>query len=339
MPIHPKFNTPPHLTTQTNAPTPTAAGSPTSTTASIKHGLEIYSGADVTPGLDEFIGQDMALRQIRLAMASAKARGVRLEHVLLASGLAGIGKTTLAMHIAFEMGVGFVECSGKIDAEDVQRLVSGMSDGDILFIDECHTLGKGNSSAWMLPLLQDGVILTPQGRIEIPNITVIGATTDQGKLSEALLSRFFLKPRLTYYELDEAALIVYMFATKMKIELTDDECEAVAEAANRNPRAIKGLMTIVRDLIVVNGVLDMADLHSLSGITVDGLSEDHQGYLRALSGCTNMQASVNTLCAILGETGNIGHIEKDLMAKGYIEIMPRGRKLTMTGMQRVKGLK
>lgn len=337
MPIHPRFNKTTNTTTVGSSPAPTATA--TTSTATVKRGLEIYSGHDVTPGLDEFIGQEMAVKQIRLAVASAKGRNDRLPHTLLASGLAGIGKTTLAMHIAYEMGVGFVECSGKIDAEDVQRLVTGMSDGDILFIDECHTLGKGNSSAWVLPLLQDGVILTPQGRVEIPDITIVGATTDQGKLSEAMLSRFFLKPRLTYYELDEAALIVELFAIKMGIDLSNDECDQIAEAANRNPRAIKGLMTIVRDLFVVYGKVDMDELYALSGVTVDGLSEDHQGYLRALSGCTNMQASVNTLCAILGETGNIGHIEKDLMAKGYIEVMPRGRKLTMTGMQRVKSLR
>lgn len=340
MPIHPRFEVPVSIT-QSSAPTKTVAGKQENTaSSSVKRGLEIYAGYDDTPGLSEFIGQEMAVRQIQLAIASAKQRGARLDHTLLASGLAGIGKSTLARHIAYEMEVGLVECSGRITAEDVQRLVSGMSDHDILFIDEIHVIGKGSSSAWILPLLQDGVILTPSGPVEIADITIIGATTDQAKLSEAILSRFFLKPRLQYYQLDEAALIVELFAIKMDVFLTNEQCDTIAQAANLNPRAIRSLMTVARDLSTVNGgTVDMDELFMLTGVTVDGLSEDHQSYLMALSGCTNMTASVNTLCALLGETDNLRHIEKDLMAKGYIEIQPRGRKLSMSGMQRVKALR
>jgi Holliday junction DNA helicase RuvB len=304
----------------------------------VKHGTDIYGQTGTTPGLVDFVGQERAKRQINLAIRSAKERNTRLDHTLLASGLAGIGKTTLAMHIAFEMGVGFVEASGRIDVDDVQRLLAPMKDGDVLFLDEVHTLGKGNSSAWILPLMQEGKLLTPSGPIEVANITVIAATTDAGKLSEAMLSRFPLKPRLGHYELEEAALITAQFANKMDLCLNYDECEQIAEAGSRNPRSIRNLVTVARDLYTVNGRIDMDELMDLTGVTADGLNEDMQSYLRALSSCTNMIASVNTLCAILGETGNIGHIEKDLVARGFVEIQPRGRRLTVAGLQRVKAL-
>jgi Holliday junction DNA helicase RuvB len=304
----------------------------------VKRGDRIFEKSDLIPGIENFIGQEMAKKQIQLAIHSAKARGTRLDHVLLASGLAGIGKTTLAMYIAHEMGVGLVECSGRITVDDIQRLTAPMQDGDILFIDECHTVGKGNSSAWLLPLMQDGKLLTPGGPIEIPDITIIGATTDMGKLSEAILSRFMIKPRLTHYELDEATLIVMQFVERMGFTLPFEACEQIAEGANRNPRNIKALVTIARDLYAVYGEVDMNDLFELSGNTPDGLTQDMQHYLIALSGCTNQQASVQTLQALLGEPGPIVHIEKDLMARGYIEVQPRGRQLTVAGLQRVRQL-
>ncbi len=302
----------------------------------VKRGTSIYSESGVTPGIDNFIGQTMAKRQINLAIESAVFREDRMPHTLLASGIAGIGKTTLAMHIAYELGVGFVECSGRVSIEDFQRLVIPMNDGDILFIDECHTIGKGNSSAWLLPMMQDGKLLTPTGPIDVADITIVAATTDQGKLSEALLSRFMLKPRLTHYELFEATEITYQFADKMKVELNGETASLIAEAGSRNPRRIKALMTVARDLFVTTGEVEMDMLYEIAGVTKDGLDDDAQGYLKALSSCTNMTASVNTLCAILGETGNIGHIEKDLMARGYVEVQPRGRRLTVAGLVRVK---
>ncbi len=306
--------------------------------SNIKYGEQIFAGSDTLPSLEAFVGQEAAKRQINLAMSSAKMRGTRLDHVLLASGLAGIGKTTLARLIAYEMGVGLVECSGKITAEDVIRLVAGMADNDILFIDELHTIGKGKGSAWILPLMTEGHILTPTGPVEVANITVIGATTDTGQLSEAILSRFMVKPRIQHYTVDEATHITMQFTDRLKVDLDWEACEKIAEAANRNPRNIRALVTTARDLAAVEGSVNMEELLDLTGFTADGLDENMQGYLIALSGCTNLQASVNTLCAILGETGNLTHIEKDLMARGFIEIMPRGRKLSAAGYQRAKQL-
>ncbi len=98
-------------------------------------------------------------------------------------------------------------------------------------------------------------------------------------------------------------------------------------------------MSVARDLNAVYGKVDMDELLDLTGVTADGLDEDAQGYLRALSGCTNYTASTNTLSAILSEPSGLAHIEKDLLAKGFIEIMPRGRKLTAAGVQRTKMLK
>lgn len=304
----------------------------------VRRGDRIYKGTTSLQGFANFIGQEMAVRQSKLAIASAKSRGTRLDHTLLASGLAGIGKTTMARHIAWEMGVGIVECSGKITWEDVVRLSGPMQDGDILFIDECHTIGKGKGSAWLLPLMTEGHILTPTGPIDMPNITIVGATTDQGQLSEAILSRFKLKPRLTHYEISQAAEIAQQFGMRMGVYLDELDSEIIAEAANRNPRQIENLVTVARDLHEVEGSINMDTLFELTGVTPDGLNEDMQGYLMALYGCTNYQAAVATVQAILGEPGPIVHIEKDLMARGLIEILPRGRKLTMSGVMRTQKL-
>lgn len=304
----------------------------------VRRGEHIYKGTNSLVGMESFIGQEMAKRQVTLAIASAKSRGSRLDHTLLASGIAGIGKTTMARHIAYEMGVGIVEASGKIGWEDVVRLAGPMQTGDILFIDECHTIGKGKGSAWLLPLMTEGQILTPSGPIDMPDITIIGATTDCGQLSEAMLSRFKLKPRLTYYNISEAAEIANQFGVRNGIWLDELESEIIAEAANRNPRQIENLVTVARDLKEVEGEINMDTLFELCGVTPDGLDENMQGYLMALYGSTNYQAAVATLQAILGEPGPIAFMEKDLMARGFVEILPRGRKLTTIGVKRTQKL-
>jgi Holliday junction resolvasome RuvABC ATP-dependent DNA helicase subunit len=112
----------------------------------VKRGTEIFEGGDYPHTFDEFVGQAEAKTQLRTAIASAQARGAPLDHVLLASGAQGIGKTTLAQIIAAELGVGLVSVSGAMTVNDARTILLQMRPGDVLFWDEFHLAVSGNSS-------------------------------------------------------------------------------------------------------------------------------------------------------------------------------------------------
>lgn len=304
-------------------------------TPTVKRGEEIFEGSDMSPSFDHFIGQETAVEQIELAMMSAKKRGKRLDHMLLASGIPGLGKTSLAKLIAYNFDVGVVECSGRLSADDLVRLVADMQDHDILFIDECHTLGR--NADCLLSLMTDGVILTRNGAVEVADITVIGATTDAGKLTEALLSRFLTKPQLTFYSTDEQSQIVSNLARRLRVHVSPNDYEAVATAANGNPRAMRSILSSLRDMAVV-GQYDLAKAFRFCGVTPDGLDQIAQDILLVLLGISTRTASEATIKSLIGESGPIGYSEKILLSRGYMEIVPRGRKLTEEGEQRARDL-
>jgi Holliday junction DNA helicase RuvB len=296
----------------------------------VKRGMDIFTGTDVIADLDEFVGQDLAKRQLKLAINSAKARSTRLGHTLLASGTPGCGKTTLAKLIAWEMGVGILECTGPISSDEALALIGHLQDGDILCIDEAHTLGK--KADWLLSLMTEGTMLTSAGPEQMPNITILCATTHSSKLSDALLSRFEVKPRLEAYTDDEATHITIQLTDRLGVELDWEQCEKVALAGNNNPRAIKSLLTIVRDMQATGAEVDLALAFEYAGVTADGLDHYATDVLIALLGTTNNTASQSTIGAIVGESDNIALTEKTLLASRS------GRSLTRHGVQRAKQL-
>ena len=124
-----------------------------------KKGAALFEGNSYPRTWDEYIGQDEAVDYLKSACMSAKVRGVRLDHTLVATGHHGIGKSSIVRLIANELEVGLVEVQGAIDERDALRMFAGMNDGDILFWDEFHqAISKGRAKAeWLLSVLQDGV--------------------------------------------------------------------------------------------------------------------------------------------------------------------------------------
>lgn len=322
---------------QTLATGPDANTSGTTNPASpVKYGEAIFFGTDILPDLDLFIGQDRAKKQIRLAVGSAKARGKRMGHTLLAAGTPGAGKTTLAKLIAWEMGVGILECTGPISSDEAVQLISHLRDGDILCIDEAHTLGK--KADWLLSLMTEGTMLTSHGAEQMPDITVICATTHASKLSEALLSRFEVCPRIEAYSDEEGSSIAEVFCMTMDVDLTLSQCDAFARAGNNNPRMIKKLVKIARDMDAIGDDIDLETVFEYAGVTEDGLDDCASDVLLALLGSKNHTASQGTIGAIIGEADNIAMIEKTLLSKGYLEVSRSGRSLTRQGVLRAKEL-
>lgn len=299
-----------------------------------KRGEAIFEGTDYPRALDGFIGQTKAKEQIQVAIVSALARGVRLDHTLLESGIHGVGKTTLAHIIPFLLDAGLVLApTGPMTSSQFQGLVSPMRDRDVLFIDEAHLLVQGgrNKADWLLPFLTGD-------RNGLPDVTLLLATTDPGVLPQTLLSRFMLAPTIETYSASEAALIVVNLTERMGVELLGQlDAQAIAVAADRNPRMMRKILTRVRDLSYsypdTHPNLERAFVHA--GVSPDGLTQVARDMLVALL-LAKGTASIDTIKARLGEPGPLKHHEQQLLQRGLVEITGRGRSLTSAGAARVK---
>jgi len=313
-----------------------------------KSGEKLFEGTTYPREWDEYVGQDEAKRYLRASCVSAKMRQERLEHVLIATGHAGIGKTAIAKLTAAEMGVGMVEVQGSISEAEALRIFASMSDGDILFWDEIHQAVAGGKAKaeWLLPVLQDGVMISSRGVTPIPDITIVGATTDIQKLPETIIDRFVVKPAMEEYT-DEQALTIAQVTSKkifrgLQLPLPDEHtCAVVARAANNNPRSITALMRTLRDsALSENAIVTPAGLYSTdamfrwTGITPDGLDKLAQDYLEVLHVQFSGKGGEKSIAAALGEPTPPRHTEKLLIRKGFMRIMPGGRELTAEGMDR-----
>lgn len=305
-----------------------------------KRGAEIFAGTDYPATFEGFIGQATAVEQLQISIASAKKRGARLDHTLLASGAHGIGKTTLAQIIAAQMGAGFVAISGPLTVDDARGVLMGMQDGDILFWDEFHlaVAGNKNRADWLLPFLTDRELLTKRGAEQMPDVTVIAATTDVGRLPQTIISRFMLRPRLSYYSVEEGALICAQLCGRMKVKLRGEKpLGRISRAANNNPREMRMILTAVRDLALL-GPVNLDKAFEWAGLTYDGLSTECQEILLVLLGSINHTASLETIQASLGEPGPLKHHEQTLIQKGLLVVTGRGRALTDEGADRARQL-
>jgi len=316
--------------------TPTRVWGPRRTRRKV--GNEIFEGSDYPKTWDGFVGQAEAVDQLKTAVRSAKVRRARLDHTLLASGAHGIGKTTLAQIIAYEMGVGMVAVSGPITLDEARKILMDMQDGDILFWDEFHlaVAGNRNRADWLLPLLTDHVLLSKDGPESMPDVTVLAATTDVGKLPQTVISRFMLRPVLNYYTPEEASTIASRLAVRMSVRLAGSAVlEKIAAAANNNPRDMRMIITAIRDMAVTgDGKVDFGKALLWAGLTRDGLTRTAQDMLLVLLDSPDCTASLETIQAALGEPGPLRHPEQSLIQKGYVTITSRGRKLTEAGISR-----
>lgn len=309
------------------------------TAAAVKRGPDIFKGTDYPQDWSGFIGQTQAREQLIAQVASARARNVRLDHTLLASGLHGIGKTTIAMLMAGQAGRGLVQVSGALSVSDARDVLLGMTDGDILFWDEIHlaVAGNRNRADWMLPFLTDGTLVTNSGVEQMPDVTVVGATTDVGKLPQTLISRFMVRPTLVGYTPEEGELLVANLSGRMQVPVLARERAAIARAANNNPRDMRMILTAVRDLNYITSGAEPIDLDKAfewAGVSYDGLSTVAQEMLLTLLVAPDHTASIDSIQAQLSEPGPLRHHEQVLLQRGYVTITGRGRCLTDEGVAR-----
>lgn len=299
---------------------------------------------------ESYVGQEALKRRLKISIISAQRREAPLDHVLLASGMPGVGKTTMARLIAKELGVTLVEMVPPMTPEAIANKCSDLSDGDVLFIDEVHKLADGGKrgAEILLKLLEELQVTVAGDTIQLPNLTIIAATTDADMLPEPVLDRFKIRPSFEKYTLIDMCEIVKVFAGRHSVALSDDLTTGIAIASRFTPRVIEEFIMATRDLTAFNeGLPSVDEVLDFQQVTADGLTLLHVGYLKCLLGQkrTNRHGDViceageTLLASTLRETRQgIRRAERYLMELGYVERTMAGRRLSADGIQRAHAL-
>lgn len=294
--------------------------------------------------LDDYVGQERIKENLRVAMEAAKRRKDPLEHVLF-YGAPGLGKTTLAYIIANELGVGIKITSGPAieKSGDLAAILTNLQAGDVLFIDEIHRLNKAVEEI-LYPAMEDSAldIIIGKGpsartlRIELPPITIIGATTKASLLSAPLRDRFGMIHHLDFYEHEDIEKILKRNSGILRIAMDDDSCSRIAARSRRTPRIANRLLRRVRDYCEVRGAGHIEPEHchgAFQMLEVDelGLDQIDRRILEIIiDKFQGGPVGLNTIAAASGEDmATIEDVyEPYLMRLGFINRSPRGRIVT-----------
>lgn len=291
--------------------------------------------------LAEFVGQEGIKKHLHIFLGAAKKRGEAIEHVLF-SGPAGLGKTTLAMILAREMGVNLRVTSGPAieKAGDLGAILTNLEEHDILFIDEIHRLQQTVEET-LYSAMEDYVldVVLGQGpsaktvRLTLPKFTIVGATTRVGSLSAPLRDRFGVLHRLQFYEPGEIVKILGRSAQILGVTLAPDAAVKLAECSRGTPRVANRLLKRTRDVADMNGnsalSAEVVD-HALDMLEVDPLgldATDRQILSTVIDIFRGGPVGIETIAAATHEeVETIESVyEPYLLQLGMLKRTPRGR--------------
>ena len=294
--------------------------------------------------LKDYIGQEKLKQTLQIYIEAARKRNEALDHVLL-YGPPGLGKTTLAMIIAQEMGTNMKITSGPAIEKpgELAAILNNLKENDVLFIDEIHRLNRQVEEV-LYPAMEDFAIDIMIGkgpasrsvRLDLPHFTLVGATTRAGLLTAPLRDRFGITHRMEFYTVDELRIIAERSASVLKVEIEPDAAVELARRSRGTPRLVNRFLRRVRDYAQVqgNGVItkEIADF-ALDMLDVDKLgldNGDRKILLTIIEKFGGGPVGLDTLSAALSEdAGTLEDVyEPYLLQNGFIQRTPKGRIAT-----------
>ncbi|SNY45419.1 Holliday junction DNA helicase subunit RuvB [Arsukibacterium tuosuense] len=291
--------------------------------------------------LADYTGQQHVREQMAIFIEAARGRGDPLDHLLI-FGPPGLGKTTLAMIVANEMGVNIKSTSGPVleKAGDLAALLTNLEQNDVLFIDEIHRLSPVVEEI-LYPAMEDYQldIMIGEGpaarsiKLELPPFTLIGATTRAGALTSPLRDRFGIVQRLEFYKVDELSDIIQRSALYLNLQLAKDAATEIARRSRGTPRIANRLLRRVRDYAQVKS--DGTVSVEIAGQALQMVDVDAEGFdymdrkliLAIIDKFMGGPVGLDNLAAAIGEEKETIEdvIEPFLIQQGFIQRTPRGR--------------
>jgi len=298
---------------------------------------------------DEYVGQEKIKGTLKIMIGAAKKRNEPIEHLLL-HGPSGLGKTTLAYLIAKELGANIRITSGTAleKAGDIGSILTGLSDGDVLFIDEVHRLNKTIEEViypamenFKLDIVIGKGISAKTLQIDLPKFTLIAATTKISLLSSPFRSRFGANLKLDFYEHAEIEQIIARSASLLRVSINKEAATVIAEASRATPRVANRLLKRVRDYAQIKDAAEINAVLARDGLKMleidnHGLEETDRRILLAIAekfgggpvGLKSIAATVSE------EESTIEDVyEPYLMQLGFLARTSKGRMITSAGMK------